>query len=248
MLKLTMNLPAEKQYFPEEQGIVGVIIKPQRGNTLQLRPTSRATKGSDFVPLTARGRGGVELLVDGELEQEISAVLRAIGQNDFFFLTSHGDSDWLSIKPYEGTEKYPPRTKPHLRAWNLFEPTREVRQHDVIVAELRKAVGLVQEYSGDENEKPSEVSAAETLINEIRSIVGASLDNTLVTQARDLLNLVLNPTSGDGTPAIPVSDAEDEANPDFSQEMGAERVAHERETTRRRARSPSSSERMRTAA
>jgi hypothetical protein len=247
MLKLTMNLPAEKKFFKEDEGIVGVKLRLTDG-TLQIRPVSRALKTPDFVPFTPRARGGVELLIDSEIENEIATTLKSLGRNEFFFLHERADSDWLSIQAYDGEEKYPPRQKPHLRAWNLMdspssstvikEVVKEIVTPDEVLAEVRKAVSLVKKHDSSERtaDKPENVAEAESLIGSIRTILKEIVDLDLVIQARDILNKALGGSGGPDRPRIPAPTEElGQSVPDLSGEVGGERaLAEERANTKRK--------------
>lgn len=195
MLKITMNLPAEKQFFPEDQGIVGVILDFDIPNGLRIRPTSRATKGLDFFPLTTRARGGLEISIISEREQEIAECLRNVGKNDFFFLNSSSNSDWLSLQPYEGEDRYPPRTKPHLRAWNLFKGTQapsDKNRHELVVSEIRKAANLVAGLHGDEIDECVELQAAQSLLSEITEIVAIGNNKVIINSLRRSVRFVID--------------------------------------------------------
>lgn len=118
MFRITFNKPAYDTFFAGEEAR-GLRIKIADGH-IAFQPVQES-RGDDIVAVDPRGRGGVEIRIEGKLEDEVLAALQ--NHHSPFFLLAR-QSHWIVPAAWvpptdspDGKMPEPPRFKPHLRVW-----------------------------------------------------------------------------------------------------------------------------------
>lgn len=118
--RLTFNFPALRHYFdnPDKSG-VSVKID---GDTVFIKPAWHT--GSNALELVQRGTQGRQIILEGDLADQMTEVLLSSGDTSThpFFVIKPAKGGWLRLEHH--TEDEAPKLVPHVRLWmpKIVEP------------------------------------------------------------------------------------------------------------------------------
>jgi hypothetical protein len=177
------------------------IAIPEDGKGIHFKPVARIKPHVDAVLVTARGRGGVEVMIEGTRAQEVQKALQNCGEGNFFFLTKNQSTGWIETTPYKGYDA-PPRNRAHLRIWDSRSTNHDALMSSLqpanindFYAQVKSAQALIADYRSKHTvgRKPMEVVQAEATL---RTLVD------LFVQTASVNEMIANPVVSDQLKAL----------------------------------------------
>ena len=174
VFRLTFNLPAERQFFDDEDE--GIRIKIDDGQ-VYFRAVAEV-KDDDAVPVSQRQRGGREVTVDGASAGMLLKLLEEKGATTarpFFTAYKANREGWFGIEHYDA-DGAPPKFTPHVRTWAPRDASEEQPLKHVddeisstlgdFAALIRTSHNILTDHLSDRRigRPPKEVSEAEAVL------------------------------------------------------------------------------------